>query len=81
MMSRVPSLSLRAPQDWPEVLTTTQVAQLLGVRVPTVIRMIKRDELPASRVGHLWRIAPEDVWPLVPPGIRERWPEGPWTDE
>ena len=72
-------LSLRAPQDWPEVLTTTQVAQLLAVERQTVIRMIDRGELRAARVGRLWRIAPEDVWPLVPPGTRETWPEGPWT--
>ena len=42
--------------------------------------MIALQELPASRVGKLWRIAAEDVWPLVPPGIRARWPDGPWND-
>ncbi|HEX8158907.1 MAG TPA: helix-turn-helix domain-containing protein [Solirubrobacteraceae bacterium] len=75
-----PPLSLRKPQDWPSVLTTAQVAELLSVNRQTVLIMIARRELPASRVGKLWRIAPEDVWPFVPPGIRARWPEGPWHD-
>ena len=77
----VPSpLSLHAPENWPEVLTTTQVAELLAIDRQTVLRMIHRDELPASRVGKVWRIAPEDIWPFVPPGIRARWPDGPWTE-
>jgi excisionase family DNA binding protein len=77
----VPSpLSLHAPENWPEVLSTTQVAELLAIDRQTVLRMIDRDELPASRVGKVWRIAPEDIWPFVLPGIRARWPDGPWTE-
>jgi excisionase family DNA binding protein len=76
-----PPLSLHKPQDWPVVLTVTQVADLLSINRETVLRMITRRELPAARVGKLWRIAPEDVWPFVPPGIRDRWPDGPWHDD
>jgi excisionase family DNA binding protein len=75
-----PPPRVRAPQDWPSVLSVTQVADLLGVHRETVLKMIDRRELPAVRVGKLWRIAPEDVWPFVPPGIRARWPDGPWRD-
>jgi excisionase family DNA binding protein len=75
-----PPLSLRKPQDWPSVLTTTQIRRAAVGQRQTVLRMIARRELPASRVGKLWRIAPEDVWPFVPPGIRARWPDGPWRE-
>jgi len=76
----VARLSLHAPEDWPEVLTTTQVAGLLAINRETVRQMIERHELPAARVGRLWRVAPEDVWPFVPPGIRARWPPGAWRE-
>ena len=74
-----PSLSPHRPQDWPAILTTTQAARLLGVNDQTIRNLIEQGELPASRVGKLWRIAAEDVWPFVPPGIRATWPAGPWT--
>jgi excisionase family DNA binding protein len=71
-------LSPHDPQDWPAILTTTQVARLLVVNGQTIRTMIDRGELPAVRVGKLWRIAAEDVWPFVPPGIRATWTDGPW---
>jgi excisionase family DNA binding protein len=74
-------LSLQAPQDWPALLSVTQVAELLLLNRQTVQAMIARGELPAVKTGKLWRIAPEDVWPFVPTGIRSRWPEGPWRDD
>ena len=76
-----PPLSLHRPQDWPPVLTTTQVAALLSVDRQTILAMLRRGDLKGVRVGKPWRIAPEDVWPFVPPGIRARWPEGPWHDD
>ncbi len=80
MMRVVPApLSPHDPQDWPAILTTTQVARLLVVNDQTIRTMINRGELPASRVGKVWRIAAEDVWPFVPPGIRATWPAGPWS--
>jgi excisionase family DNA binding protein len=81
MIATVPDqLSLRNPQDWPPLLTVTQVAELLLLNRQTVLAMIDRKELPAVKAGKRWRIAPEDVWPFVPSGIRARWPEGPWRD-
>jgi excisionase family DNA binding protein len=73
-----PSLSPHSPQDWPATLGTTQVAGLLGVNRRTVHAMIARGELDAVQVGKLWRIAAEEVWPLIPPPIRAQWPDGPW---
>ena len=60
-------------------LDATQAARLLGVNDQTIRNLIQQGELPASRVGKLWRIAAEDVWPFIPPGIRATWPAGPWT--
>ncbi len=77
----VPPLSPHAPQDWPAILTTTQVALLLVVNDQTIRTMIERGELPAARVGKQWRIAAEDVWPFVPPGIRATWPQGRWRTQ
>lgn len=73
-----PALSLHEPQHWPPLLTASQVATLLMVERHTIPAMIARGELPATKIGKQWRIAPEDVWPLIPAGIRARWPEGPW---
>ncbi len=73
-----PELSIHKPQDWPAVLTSGQVAEILVLHRQTIQSMITRGELPAVKAGKLWRIAPEDVWPFVPPGIRARWPDGPW---
>jgi excisionase family DNA binding protein len=80
MMPRVPRppLSIHEPQNWPDVLSTAQVAALLAVNRQTILSLLDRGVLPGVRVGKPWRIAPEDVWPFVPPGIRARWPEGPW---
>ena len=40
----------------PEFLTTGQVAQLLGVRRPTVVSLVDSGELPASKIGTHRRI-------------------------
>jgi hypothetical protein len=34
--------------------------------------MIGRGEIPVVKVGKQWRIAPEDVWPLILAGTRAR---------
>ena len=81
MIGRVPApLDVHKPEDWPAVLTTTQVAHLLGVHRDTVLVWCARGALAASRVGTRWRIAAEDIWPLVPPGIRATWTPGPWSE-
>lgn len=80
--ARVPEpLDVHKPQDWPAALSTTQVARLLGVHRDTVLVWCDSGRLAAVMVGARWRIAAEDVWPLVPPGIRATWVAGPWSVE
>lgn len=74
-------LNIHEPQNWPTVLTSGEVAAILVLNRQTIQAMIARGELPAVKAGKLWRIAPEDVWPFVPPGIRTRWPAGPWNEK
>jgi excisionase family DNA binding protein len=76
-----PPLSLHEPHTWPQLLSATQVAGLLLVDRQTVVAMIDRGELAGSKIGKQWRIAPEDVWPLIPAGVRARWPPGPWRSD
>lgn len=45
----------------PNELTTTSAAQLLGVSRPTVMKMIKRGELEAHKVGSHSRLRTENV--------------------
>jgi excisionase family DNA binding protein len=46
----------------PEVLTTGQAAELLGVTRPTVVALIDKGDLPATRVGTRRRLAAADVY-------------------
>ncbi len=48
-----------APQT--TTLTTQQVADLLGVSRPTVVRLVERGDLPAERVGNRRRIVLADA--------------------
>jgi excisionase family DNA binding protein len=74
------ALSLYKPEEWPALLNTAQVADLLSVGRETVHAMLARGELSGTRVGRRWRIAPDDVWPFVPASIRAQWPPGPWRE-
>jgi excisionase family DNA binding protein len=71
-------LSLHAPQEWPELLSPQDVAGLLRLTTGTVARWCETGQIEAVRVGRRWRIPPNAVWPLVPPSIRNQWPDGPW---
>ncbi len=75
------SLSLHRPDEWPEVLSVTQVAQLLAVGRAAVISAIERNELSGIAFGGQYRIAAESVWRLVPEEIRANWPEGRWRTQ
>lgn len=44
------------PKATPPMMTPAQVAKRLGVCSKTVLNMIKRNELPAKRVGQQWRV-------------------------
>ena len=72
-------LSLHRPDEWPEVLSVTQVAGLFSVGAAAIRAAIRRGELSAVAVGGQYRIAAESVWRLVPAEIRAQWPEGRWT--
>ena len=72
------ALSLHKPDEWPEVLSVSQVAQLLAIGRAAVIAAIERGELSAVAIGGQYRIAAESVWRLVPQEIRANWPEGRW---
>jgi excisionase family DNA binding protein len=71
-------LSLHKPNEWPEVLSVAQVAQLLSIGRAAVIAAIERGELSAVAIGGQYRIAAESVWRLVPAEIRAGWPNGRW---
>ena len=75
------ALSLHRPDEWPEVLSVVQVAELLSIGRQAVVAMIERGDLSGVAVGGQNRIAAESVWPLVPPAIRAKWPEGRWREE
>ncbi len=48
-------------QRLPELLTTSQAAEILGVSRPTVVGLVDTGRLPASRVGTHRRIAAADL--------------------
>jgi excisionase family DNA binding protein len=77
-------LSLYEPQDWPEMLSASQVAGLLHLAHTTVGRWCEDGTIEAVKLGRVrgvWRIPREAVWPLVPPSIRASWPDGPWKEQ
>lgn len=38
------------------LVTTSDAARILGVSQNTILRLCQRGDLPAFKVGHLWRI-------------------------
>lgn len=44
-----------------QMLTIDEAAKVMGVHPRTVLRMIDRGELEASKVGRVWRIAPTAI--------------------
>jgi excisionase family DNA binding protein len=42
-------------------LTIAEAAEWLSVDHKTVRRMVERGEIPALRVGRVWRIEPEEI--------------------
>ena len=44
-----------------KLLTLRSVAEQLDVSIKTVRRWVARGELPAFKMGHQWRIHPEDL--------------------
>ena len=75
------SLSLHSPQDWPELLSPSEVAGMLRMAQTTISRWCENGSIEAVRMGRVWRIPREAVWPMVPPSIRAGWPDGPWKEQ
>ena len=46
---------------YPVMLSTEQVAEILGVHIDTVRRMIKERELPAKKLGRVWRVSRQEL--------------------
>jgi len=44
-----------------EYLTTTEIAQMLGVHIRTVGNWIRQGKLPAIRLGKSYRISKQDL--------------------
>jgi hypothetical protein len=67
-----------APQDWPALLSVTQVAELLLLNRQTVQAMIARGELPApSRPASCGASPQKTSGRSCRQSIRSRWPEAP----
>lgn len=47
------------PDDLPELLTPEQVAEYLQISLTSLMRLLRRKELPGIKVGSLWRIRKE----------------------
>lgn len=47
--------------DTDSLQSIQRTAELLGVSVKTVLRLIKRGELSAYKIGNQWRVAPKDL--------------------
>jgi excisionase family DNA binding protein len=45
----------------PSILTLENVAEYLRVHPSTIYRMVKRNQLPAFKLGHEWRFNRESI--------------------
>ncbi len=52
-------------QNLPPVLSTTEVAKLLGMTRAGISNLLKNDDLKGFRVGRSWRIHREDFLKCV----------------
>ena len=43
------------------VYTVQQLADYLGINVGTAYRLIQQDQLPATKIGHKWKISKKEV--------------------
>lgn len=61
VVSRMAQGGSVAIQTVPEVLTTSTAARMLGVSRPTLVKLIKSGELPATMVGTHHRVLHADI--------------------
>jgi len=59
---------MMASQPLPRLLTPEEVADLLRVSRRTVYNWFRSGQLPAMRIGKVWRIRREDIDPQAPKG-------------
>jgi excisionase family DNA binding protein len=71
-MSRGPWKKAFPAQDAaPEILTTVEVATLLRITPEGVCNMAKRRELPAAKLGKVWRYRRSDIMDYLDKKIME----------
>jgi excisionase family DNA binding protein len=58
-------------KDAPQMLTPEEAAARLSVHVETLRRLIRRGELPARKIGRMWRIDARDLAALAAPQSNE----------
>lgn len=55
---------------WEPLLTSDEAASRLRIHAKTVIRMARRDEVPAVRIGKLWRFRESDLTRWIDDQVR-----------
>ncbi len=63
------------------MLTTKQVAAMLGLRTTTVNQLIKRGKLAATKYGRDWLIVPEEVERYQRERHKPGWPHWKWQQQ
>ena len=57
---------LEQPED-PEVVNPSQLADLLGISLPTILNLVSAGAIPAGKTGSRWHI----YWPAIRDAIAE----------
>jgi excisionase family DNA binding protein len=64
-----------------EILTASQVAELLQVHPRTVYKLAKRGSIPGRKFGGGWRFSKSEIMLMISPQGEGRFSEGGSTDE
>ena len=72
------SLNIAHPEEWPELMTADEVAELLRFSRTRIQKWCASGDLEASRIGTQWRIPRIAVWRMMPRSTIVGWGEGPW---
>jgi excisionase family DNA binding protein len=55
----------KEPRGVEDIITASQVAELLHIHVRTVYRLTEEGVIPGSRIGRSWRFNKKDILDLV----------------